>query len=137
MIRNRIRVMSHLAYPRNNWQQWCSYVNFSQREDSSATGASCPDSNATCVHLFGLGVNPLECPAEARVGKKHVWKGKANILYGIKLGPIAVRAHQALLVLLGVELVGCGCNKNSFIQFWELVLEACIFNNFTNGFNTC
>lgn len=95
MIRNRIRVMLHLAYPRNNWQQWCSYVIFSQKEDSSATGASCPDSNATCVNLFDLGVNPLECPAEACVGKKHLWKGRANILYGIKLIPIAVRAPPA------------------------------------------
>ena len=95
MIRNRIRVMLHLAYPRNNWQQWCSYLIFSQKEDSSATGASCPDSNATCVNLFVLGVNPLECPAEACVGKKHLWKGRANILYGIKLVPIAVRAPPA------------------------------------------
>ena len=95
MIRNRIRVMLHLAYPRNNWQQWCSYVIFSQKEDSSATGASCPDSNATCVNLFDLGVNPLECPAEACVGKNHLCKGRANILYGIKLVPIAVRAPPA------------------------------------------
>ena len=95
MIRNRIRVMLHLAYPRNNWQQWCSYVIFSQKEDSSATGASCPDSNATCVNFFVLGVNPLECPAEACVGKKHLWKGMANILYRIKLIPIAVRAPPA------------------------------------------